>query len=87
MYNFSLLYIFSLLLSSGISALNNGADGFIGYHLSRKLLEHRVSVTGSGNIRDYYDTKAEASKKNTLITIMLHFTACVLIREYNPRLL
>ncbi|MEA2011468.1 MAG: NAD-dependent epimerase [Verrucomicrobiota bacterium] len=36
--------------------LVTGAAGFIGYHLSKKLLERGDSVIGLDNINDYYDT-------------------------------
>ena len=36
--------------------LVTGAAGFIGYHLSKKLLERGDSVVGIDNINDYYDT-------------------------------
>jgi len=32
-----------------------GAAGFIGFHLSRRLLEHGVPVLGIDNLNDYYD--------------------------------
>ena len=35
--------------------LVTGAAGFIGYHLSKKLLEKGVRVIGFDNINDYYD--------------------------------
>lgn len=32
-----------------------GAARFIGFHLSKQLLEERVEVVGLDNINDYYD--------------------------------
>ncbi len=36
--------------------LVTGAAGFIGFHLSKRLLEHGYKVIGLDNINDYYDT-------------------------------
>jgi len=35
--------------------LVTGAAGFIGYHLSKKLLENSIAVVGLDNLNDYYD--------------------------------
>src|SRR4051794_12237040 len=35
--------------------LVTGAAGFIGYHVSRRLLESGVEVVGVDNVNDYYD--------------------------------
>lgn len=37
--------------------LATGAAGFIGYFLSKKLLEQGCRVIGIDNINDYYDVK------------------------------
>ena len=36
-------------------ALVTGAAGFIGSHLTERLLEHEVSVVGVDAFTDYYD--------------------------------
>ena len=36
--------------------LITGAAGFIGYHLSRSLLEDGIIVLGVDNLNNYYDT-------------------------------
>src|SRR5690625_1424206 len=39
------------------SFLITGSAGFIGYHLSKKLLEHGVHVIGIDNMNSYYEQK------------------------------
>ena len=34
--------------------LVTGAAGFIGFHLSKKLSESKLNVTGMDNLNDYY---------------------------------
>tara|TARA_X000001036_G_scaffold263879_1_gene245282 strand:- start:171 stop:308 length:138 start_codon:yes stop_codon:yes gene_type:complete len=36
--------------------LITGAAGFIGYHLTRRLLEDGFDILGIDNLNDYYDT-------------------------------
>ncbi len=48
-----------------------GTAGFIGYHLSKKLLEENVSVIGIDNINSYYDTALKESRLNQLRKITL----------------
>ena len=35
--------------------LVTGCAGFIGYHLSKRLLEKNIAVFGIDNLNDYYD--------------------------------
>lgn len=35
--------------------LITGAAGFIGFHLSKKLLDHSYQIIGIDNLNDYYD--------------------------------
>ena len=37
--------------------LITGGAGFIGFHLSKKLLEQGARVVGFDNMNDYYDVK------------------------------
>lgn len=46
--------------------LVTGAAGFIGFHLSRQLLEHGVNVIGYDNINDYYDVNLKYSRLEIL---------------------
>lgn len=42
--------------------LVTGAAGFIGYHLSNRLLSEGHAVTGLDNLNDYYDVNLKASR-------------------------
>ena len=42
--------------------LVTGGAGFIGYHLSKKLLEKGYEVIGFDNMNDYYDPKLKEDR-------------------------
>ncbi len=46
--------------------LVTGSAGFIGFHLTKKLLENDYKVIGIDNINDYYDTKLKQSRLDIL---------------------
>jgi UDP-glucuronate 4-epimerase len=46
--------------------LITGAAGFIGYYLSRRLLEEGLSVVGIDNLSDYYDVKLKLARLDKL---------------------
>ena len=46
--------------------LVTGAAGFIGFHLSKKLLEAGVTVVGYDNINDYYETSLKYARLDIL---------------------
>jgi UDP-glucuronate 4-epimerase len=46
--------------------LVTGAAGFIGYHLSKKLLDNGCRVIGIDNINDYYDVQLKLDRLNQL---------------------
>lgn len=46
--------------------LVTGAAGFIGFHLSKRLLEEGHDVTGIDNINDYYDTNLKLARLDIL---------------------
>jgi UDP-glucuronate 4-epimerase len=48
------------------SALVTGAAGFIGFHLSKRLLESGYSVFGVDNLNDYYDPKLKQDRLKIL---------------------
>jgi len=49
-----------------MSILITGSAGFIGYHLTEKLLKKNINVTGIDNINNYYDTKLKKNRINEL---------------------
>lgn len=49
-----------------MSILVSGAAGFIGFHLSRKLLENGFAVIGYDNVNDYYDPSLKESRLKLL---------------------
>ena len=46
--------------------LVTGAAGFIGYHLSKRLLDEGRSVVGIDNLNDYYDPKLKGARLDLL---------------------
>ena len=48
--------------SSTIPVLITGAAGFIGYHLSRRLLESGIQVVGFDNLNAYYDPSLKRAR-------------------------
>jgi hypothetical protein len=49
-----------------MKALITGAAGFIGYHLSEKLLAGGHSVCGIDNLNDYYDVSLKTTRLKRL---------------------
>ncbi|WP_231735439.1 SDR family NAD(P)-dependent oxidoreductase [Gracilibacillus massiliensis] len=43
-----------------------GSAGFIGYHLSKRLLEQGAKVVGVDNLNDYYDVTLKETRLNSL---------------------
>ena len=46
--------------------LVTGAAGFIGFHLSKRLLEDGVTLIGVDNLNDYYDVNLKKERLNQL---------------------
>jgi UDP-glucuronate 4-epimerase len=53
-------------LDQNKTILVTGAAGFIGYHLSKKLLEQGITVIGFDNINDYYDVNLKYTRLDLL---------------------
>ena len=51
--------------------LITGSVGFIGYHLSKRLLEENISVIGIDNMNSYYDIKLKEARLQNLRKITL----------------
>jgi UDP-glucuronate 4-epimerase len=47
--------------------LITGAAGFIGFHLSKRLIEEKYLVTGIDNLNDYYDINLKKARLNILL--------------------
>ena len=43
-----------------------GSAGFIGFHLSLKLLKEGYNVIGIDNLNNYYDVKLKKNRNNIL---------------------
>ncbi|MDM5359865.1 GDP-mannose 4,6-dehydratase [Peribacillus sp. ACCC06369] len=83
-------------LDSSKTYLITGAAGFIGFFLSRKLLEQGCNVIGVDNINDYYDVKLKYARleqlkpyeKFTFITGDISDKAIInnIFEEYKPNI-
>ena len=52
--------------TEGYKILITGAAGFIGFHLSKKLLSESYEIIGIDNLNDYYDPKLKQSRLDIL---------------------
>ena len=55
-------------LNTSRTYLVTGGAGFIGFHLSKSLLEKGASVIGFDNMNDYYDVKLKEDRLSVLET-------------------
>ena len=55
------------MLNETKNILVTGAAGFIGYHVSKKLLERGDSVVGVDSFNDYYDPKLKEARIKNLV--------------------
>ena len=46
--------------------LVTGVAGFIGFHLTKKLLESQSDIVGIDNLNDYYDEQLKLSRLSLL---------------------
>ena len=46
--------------------LITGSSGFIGFHLSKKLLDNKNTVHGIDSMNNYYDVKLKQRRYNIL---------------------
>ena len=53
-------------MSINKNVLITGAAGFIGFHLTQKVIKQGYSVTGIDNLNDYYDVTLKHSRLNIL---------------------
>ena len=51
-----------------MAILVTGAAGFIGFHLSNKLLKRKEKVIGIDNLNDYYDPKLKADRLENIFS-------------------
>ena len=49
-----------------MTVLITGAAGFIGFHLSKRLIEDSIPVIGFDNLNPYYDPKLKKARLNQL---------------------
>jgi UDP-glucuronate 4-epimerase len=49
-----------------VKYLVTGAAGFIGFHVSKRLLEEKCDVVGLDNLNDYYDVSLKKARLNIL---------------------
>ena len=62
--------------------LVTGSSGFIGFHLSRKLLSRSHQIFGIDNHNDYYDVNLKLDRKKELIKYEnFNFKECDLINK------
>ena len=67
--------------------LITGVAGFIGYHLSEKLLENNYHIIGIDNLNDYYDPnlkKARLDNLNEISNFEFHKIDFIKNKELKP---
>ena len=64
-----------------MTILVTGAAGFIGFHLSERLLKKGFSVFAYDDLNTYYDVKLKESRLNKLYEIKVELNAEFLFRK------
>tara|TARA_B100000214_G_C23933270_1_gene611868 strand:+ start:382 stop:1401 length:1020 start_codon:yes stop_codon:yes gene_type:complete len=64
-----------------MKTLVTGAAGFIGYHLTKKLITNGIKVLGIDNFNEYYDPKLKQSRYENLKKIANNFGVDFLIKN------
>ena len=52
-----------------MTILITGSSGFIGYHLTKRLLESKINVIGIDNLNSYYDINLKKARLEELYKI------------------
>ena len=55
-----------MLNQDGKTILVTGAAGFIGYHLSQRLLKQGMRIVGADSMNDYYDPSLKRARLSEL---------------------
>jgi UDP-glucuronate 4-epimerase len=64
---------FSLQIEDNMKIIVTGSSGFIGYHLSKKLLNLGHKIFGVDNMNSYYDTNLKIDRLNNLTNAHFQF--------------
>ena len=64
-----------------VPILVTGSAGFIGFHLTKKLLENSFEVIGVDNINDYYDLNLKNSRIELLKKISRRYGSKFIIKQ------
>ena len=56
-----------------MKVLLTGSAGFIGFHLTKKLIEERIPVIGIDNFNNYYDNSLKYDRINKLFNLSKKF--------------
>ena len=58
-----------------MTILVSGSAGFIGYHLSKRLLSEGNIVIGVDNINNYYNPQLKEDRLNKLVNLSTHYNS------------